>query len=146
MGEGITSLHHLQCSIPVKLKQQQIQAQRLQKKTPTNEKYQDKYTDNWENNKRAGSYKKELNRLGIDKEGSMEWLRRGQLNWDGERIIINAQDQGHYTNVFKKMAGLSQSDRCKVLKGIKEKHESPPFGMWKTYVRTAEQTKAQQST
>ena len=43
----------------------------------------------------------------------MEWLRRGQLNWDGEQIIINAKDQGHYTNGFKKMAGLSQSDKCR---------------------------------
>ena len=39
--------------------------------------------------------KKELDRTGIDKVGSLEWLRRGQLNWDGEQIIINAQDLGH---------------------------------------------------
>ena len=27
--------------------------------------------------------------LGLDKQGSLEWLRRGHLNRDGERIIIN---------------------------------------------------------
>ena len=43
----------------------------------------------------------------------MEWLRRGQINWDGERVIINAQDQGHYTHAFKKIVGLSQSDKCR---------------------------------
>ena len=46
------------------------------------------YTNNWENDKRAGKHKKELDRVEIDKEGSVEWLRRGQLNWDGEQVII----------------------------------------------------------
>ena len=51
--------------------------------------------------------KKELDRTVIDKEGCLEWLRRGQISWDGERVIINAQNQGHHTNAFKKMVGLS---------------------------------------
>ena len=58
-------------------------------------------------------FKKKLDRTGIDKEGSLEWLSRGQINWDGEGVIINAQDQGHYMSVFNKMAGLSQSAKCR---------------------------------
>ena len=34
-------------------------------------------------NKRTGRLKKELNRTGINNEGSLEWLR-GQINWDRE--------------------------------------------------------------
>ena len=56
---------------------------KIQDEIPT-----DIYCDNWEKDKRAGKYKKELDRLGINKEGSLEWLRRGLLNWDRERIII----------------------------------------------------------
>ena len=52
----------------------------------------------------------------MDEEGSLEWPRRGQLNWDGERIVINAQDQGHYTDGFNKMAGLSEMDKCRFCK------------------------------
>ena len=40
--------------------------------------------------KRAGRFKMELHRTGIDKEDPVEWLRRGLINWDGERVIINA--------------------------------------------------------
>ena len=69
-----------------------------------------------------------MDRLWVDKEGSLEWVRKGQLNWDGEQIIINARDQGHYTNGFKKIAGLSQTD-LSVLQGRNRKHESPPIGM-----------------
>ena len=70
--------------------------------------------------KKRGIKIKEWDRLGIDEEGSLEQLRRGQFNWDGERIIINAQDQGHYTNGFKKMARLNQSDKCRFFKGETE--------------------------
>ena len=43
-----------------------------------------RYSDKWENDKRAGQFKKELDRIGIDKEGFLEWVRRGQIYWDGE--------------------------------------------------------------
>ena len=47
-----------------------------------------------------------MDRVGIDKQGSLEWRRGGQLNWDGEQIIIiNAQDQGHHINGLKKDGG-----------------------------------------
>ena len=71
---------------------------------------------NWENDKRAGRYKKALERVVMDKEGSLECLRRSQLNWDGERIIINTQDQGHSTNGFITMVGLGQTDKCRFCK------------------------------
>ena len=57
--------------------------------------------------------KKELDMTGFDKEDSVEWLRRDHINWDGERVIISAQDQGHYMNAFKKMGRLSQSAKCR---------------------------------
>ena len=46
-------------------------------------KYQQMYTNNWEKDKRAEKYiciYFKLDRLEIDKEGSLEWLRRDQLN------------------------------------------------------------------
>ena len=42
--------------------------------------------------------------------------------------MINAQDEGHYTSGFKKMVGLSQSDKC-TLGSAREKqkvHNKPP--------------------
>ena len=35
------------------------------------------------------------------------------MGFDGERVIIGAQDQGLMTNGFKKMAGLGQNDKCR---------------------------------
>ena len=81
------------------MKHQQMQPQQLQKRQNKNIIRNNQiYTNNCENDKRAGKYKKkQLDRFEIDKEGSLEWLRKGQLNRDGEKIIINAQD---YTNGF----------------------------------------------
>ena len=58
-----------------------------------------RYTNNWEKQqkeqeglkKKNNNNNKKLDRLDMDKEGSLEWLRRDQLNWDGEQIINNAQ-------------------------------------------------------
>jgi len=36
-------------------------------------KYQQIYPDKWENDKRGGRFKKDLDRTGIDNEGSLEW-------------------------------------------------------------------------
>ena len=47
-----------------------------------------------ENDKRAGRMKMDLEEENIDEEGSLKWLRRGLLNYDGERIILAAQCQG----------------------------------------------------
>ena len=48
--------------------------------------------------------KKKSDGLGRDKEGSLKWLIRGQLNWEREQIIIDTEDEGHHTNGFQKMA------------------------------------------
>ena len=47
----------------------------------------------------------------MDVEGSLQWLRNGVLSYDRERLILAAQDMRLPTNAFKKMAGLSASDR-----------------------------------
>jgi len=57
-----------------------------------------------------------LDRRGINKESSLEWLIRGKISWDGERVIINAQDQRHQTNGLKKLVGSSQLERCRFCK------------------------------
>ena len=77
------------------------------------EEYQRRNKDEWKNNKKAERFYEELNKEYIDKEGSVEWLKRGRLTFDGERLIVGAQDQALMTNVFKHMAGLSQTDRCR---------------------------------
>ena len=58
----------------------------------------------------------------IDKKASLSWLRNGRLGFDGERVIIAVIDQGLVTNGFKKMAGLSNNDKCRF---CKEAVESP---------------------
>ena len=55
-------------------------------------------------------------------KAALSWLRNGRLGFDGERVIIAAQDQGLVTNGFKKMAGLSNNDKCRF---CKEAVESP---------------------
>ena len=67
----------------------------------------------WKEHKRAGKYQEELEKDYIDKEGSLHWIRNGTMGYDGERILVGAQDQGLLTNGFKKMAGISQNDRCR---------------------------------
>ena len=78
-----------------------------------NKEQQDNKIEMWRKNRRAGRYLEELEKEYIDKEGSLEWLRNGALGFDGERVIIGAQDQGLLTNGFKKMAGISQNDQCR---------------------------------
>ena len=83
--------------------------------------------------------------MGRDKEGSSQWRRRGQFNWDGERIIIIAQDQGHHTNGLKKMEGLSQSEKWRFHKEETDSTIHLQLGCIKTRVRTAVHTEVQQS-
>ena len=78
--------------------------------------------DRWKNHQRAGKFPKELEKPYIDKRSSLSWLKNGRLNFDGERILIAAQDQGLVTNGFKKMAGMSNNDKCRF---CKEAVESP---------------------
>ena len=69
--------------------------------------------ERWKGNRRAGKFLEELEKDYIDKERSLRWLKNGTVGFDGERILIGAQDQGLMTNGFKKMAGLSQNDQCR---------------------------------
>ena len=74
----------------------------------------------WSEHKRAGKIPEELDKPYIDKEASLSWLKRGSLGFDGERIIIAAQDQGLLTNGFKKMANISNNDQCRFCKSAVE--------------------------
>ena len=67
----------------------------------------------WANHQRAKYFLGELSQEYIDKEGSLDWLKRGALHFDQERTIMAAQDQGLMTNAFKKMSGLSSDNRCR---------------------------------
>lgn len=67
----------------------------------------------WGDHKRAGLFPKELEKPYIDKQTSLNWLKKGRLKFDDERLIIAAQDQGLMTNGFKKMAKLTNDDRCR---------------------------------
>ena len=62
--------------------------------------------EGWQHHARAGRFIEELNKEYIDKDGSLMWLRTGQMGYGHERLIIAAQDQGLLTKGFKKMAGI----------------------------------------
>ena len=64
--------------------------------------------DNW-----AGKFPAESDKQYIDKDATLSWLKRGKLTFDGERILTGAQDQALITNGFKKMAKLSDNDKCR---------------------------------
>ena len=92
-----------------------IPATKLARKTRVqyNKKVQKNRLEEWKKHRRAGKYPEELEKDYIDKEGSLSWLKNGVLGYDGERILISAQDQGLLTNGFKKMAGISENDKCR---------------------------------
>ena len=70
----------------------------------------------WKNNKRAGRFAKRIEEEEIDKNGSFEWLKRGILNFDSERIILAAQDEGLLTNGLKKIFKLTDDNKCRFCK------------------------------
>ena len=72
--------------------------------------------EEWRTHKRAGKFQEELNKEYIDKTQSLEWLRKGLLSYDAEKIIVAAQDQGLMTKGFMKMAKLSNDDKCRFCK------------------------------
>ena len=72
--------------------------------------------EEWRTHKRAGKFLEELNKEYIDKKQSLEWLRKGVLKYDAEKIIVAAQDQGLMTKGFMKMAKLSSDDKCRFCK------------------------------
>ena len=76
--------------------------------------------DRWKGHLRAGYFPQELEKCYIDKKASLSWLRNGRLGFDGERVIIAAQDQGLVTNGFKKMARMTTNDKCRFCKDAVE--------------------------
>ena len=58
--------------------------------------------EDWKKNKRAGVFAKRVQELEIDQDKSFEWLKRGVLKFDNEKIILAAQDNGLLTNGLKK--------------------------------------------
>jgi hypothetical protein len=70
-------------------------------------------SERWGASRRAGAFAELLERDNIDKAGSLEWLKRGVLRFDGERIILGAQDQALYTNGLKKILGLTEDNTCR---------------------------------
>ena len=80
-------------------------------------KYSRKFQKNnlmeWAEHQRAKYFLQELSKDYIDKENSLNWLTRGTLHFDQERLIMAAQDQGIMTNAFKKMAGLTNDNKCR---------------------------------
>ena len=67
----------------------------------------------WKQHARAGKFLKELEKPYISTEASLDWIKKGRLRFDAERMIIAAQDQGLVTNGFKKMAGMTNNDQCR---------------------------------
>ena len=84
------------------------------------EQQQDEGVDRWRCSKRAGPFAVLMKNENIDERSSYEWLRRGILRYDSERIILAAQDQGLYTNAFKKVLRLTQDDKCRFCKEVTE--------------------------
>ena len=75
--------------------------------------FQSRSFEEWAGQQRAKYFLEELSKDYIDKEGSLDWLKRGALHHDQERMIMAAQDQGLMTNAFKKMTGLSNDNKCR---------------------------------
>ena len=77
------------------------------------QKRQKENTEDWKKNKRAGRFAQRIDEEEIDKSRSLEWLKRGVLNYDSERIILAAQDEGLLTNGLKKIFKLTNDDKCR---------------------------------
>ena len=72
-----------------------------------------KKRERWKNNKRAGLFFQETQKNYIDQKGSFLWLQNGILNFNEERLMMAAQDQGLMTNGLKKVCGLTADDKCR---------------------------------
>ena len=76
----------------------------------------------WKQYKRAGKFPEELDKPYSDKNASLSWLKKGSMCFDGERIILAAQDQGLLNNGFKKMTRMQTNDQCRFCKSAVESH------------------------
>ena len=60
-----------------------------------------------ETKREQANFQEELDKVYIDKQASLKWLKDGRLGYNDEHVILAVQDQALMTNGFKKMAGLS---------------------------------------
>lgn len=100
---------------PQKLEYGQTEATKQARKTRRKfvQQRQDLNKEDWKKNKRAGRFANRMEEQEIDKNKSYEWLKRGVLNFDNERIILAAQDDGLLTNSLKKIMKLTNNDKCR---------------------------------
>ena len=85
------------------------------------EKRQKENLEDWKKNKRAGVFAKRVQEEEIDRNKSFEWLKRGVLKFDNERIILAAQDSGLLTNGLKKIFKMTTCDKCRFCQESVEK-------------------------
>ena len=76
--------------------------------------------DNWKNDRRAGRIKTELDKEHIDKKGSIKWLQKGILQYDGERMILAAQDQGLTTRATLHVLYPETDPQCRFCRDAPE--------------------------
>ena len=90
-------------------------ATRIARKSRTkfSRKFQNTNLAEWAEHQRAKFFLQELSKDYIDKESSLNWLTKGTLHFDQERLIMAAQDQAIMTKAFKKMAGLTNNNKCR---------------------------------
>ena len=74
------------------------------------QKRQKENIENQKKNKRAGKFAKRIKEEEIDKCRSFEGLKRGVMNYDNERIIHAAQDEGILTNGLKTIFKLTTNN------------------------------------
>ena len=70
--------------------------------------------------KRAGRLKEEIDKEHVDKKGSFRWLRDGLLKYDGERMIIAAQDQALTTRATLHVLYPQTDPQCRFCRNAKE--------------------------
>ena len=100
---------------PQKLEQQQEEPTKKARKARRKfiQKRQELNMEDWKKNKRAGRFANRMEEQEVDKNKSFEWLKRGVLNFDGERVILAAQDDGLLTNTLKKIFKLTNNEKCR---------------------------------
>ena len=79
-----------------------------------------KSEENWKNDERAGRIKSELDKEYIDKKGSLKWLQKGILVYDGERMIVAAQDQALTTRATLNVLYPDAGPQCRFCREVPE--------------------------
>ena len=79
-----------------------------------------KLEENWRNDRRAGRIKAELDKEYIDRKGSLKWLQKGILQYDGERMILAAQDQALATRATLNILYPETDPQCRFCKNAPE--------------------------